>query len=254
MIASVASSFATLLRQHRIAAGLSQEELADRAGLSARAISDLERGVHRVPYRATMHLLSSALALTDQSQAAFAGSVRRQRGSPKTASTDLASASTFESVAEPIALDEVHAATSDRRIPLAPGTFPRALTSFVGRERETAAVRRLLMDGPDSRCLVTLTGPPGIGKTRLALQVASELNGDISDAAWFIPLASIRDPGLLAAVIAQALGVHEATDQPFLERLIAFLTPRSALLVLDNFEQILAAAPIVLRCSPNAHG
>jgi predicted ATPase/DNA-binding CsgD family transcriptional regulator/transcriptional regulator with XRE-family HTH domain len=245
MIAPVVASFATLLRQHRIAAGLSQEELAERAGLSARAISDIERGVHRAPYRETVRLLSAALSLADQSHAAFVGSVRRQRGPPGSASPDLPTASSLEWFDESTSLAAAHSTATKHDVARAQGNLPRSLTSLIGRERETAAVRGLLMREPEYGCLVTLTGPPGTGKTRLALRVAAVMSGDIADGVWFIPLASIRDPNLVAAVIARALSVHGATNQSLLERLISFLGPRSALLVLDNFEQILAAAPVI---------
>ncbi len=90
--------------------------------------------------------------------------------------------------------------------------------------------------------LLTLTGPGGIGKTRLALAVAERMTPDFSDGVAFVPLAPIRDPGLVVVAVAQALGLQDLGSRPLAERLIDFLRPRQKLLVLDNFEQVLDAA------------
>jgi predicted ATPase/DNA-binding CsgD family transcriptional regulator len=119
--------------------------------------------------------------------------------------------------------------------------LPRFLTPLVGREREVAALQALLMH-PESP-LVTLVGPGGVGKTRLVVRVASEIAGAFSDGVGFVPLAPIRDAALVMPTIAQALGVREAGDRPLADQLIALLRERALLLVLDNLEQVLAAAP-----------
>jgi predicted ATPase len=124
------------------------------------------------------------------------------------------------------------------------GALPTPLTSFVGREREVAAVSALLR-GDDAR-LVTLTGPGGIGKTRLAVQVAGEVSDAFPDGVWFVDLAPIADPRFVAGAVAQALGVREASDETLIQRLQAFLRGRRLLLVLDNFEQVLEAAALVI--------
>jgi non-specific serine/threonine protein kinase len=93
--------------------------------------------------------------------------------------------------------------------------------------------------------LLTLIGPPGVGKTRLGLQVAADLSGDFPDGVYFVPLAPIRDPGLVVSTIAQALNVAETGGQPLLDTLKAYLTERQSLLFLDNFEQIVEAAPLM---------
>ena len=121
--------------------------------------------------------------------------------------------------------------------------LPVPLTSFVGREREIAAVAGLLRR-PGVR-LVTLTGPGGVGKTRLAIRVAEEVATDFPDGVWFVALAPVRDPALVAATIAQALGVRETAARTVEEGLREFLRERRALLVLDNFEHLLDAAPLV---------
>jgi predicted ATPase len=94
--------------------------------------------------------------------------------------------------------------------------------------------------------LLTLTGPGGVGKTRLGLQVAADLLGDFSDGACFVSLGSIDDPGLLVPTIARALGLKEAGERLLIERLKAHLRDERLLLFLDNFEQVASAAPLVL--------
>jgi predicted ATPase/class 3 adenylate cyclase len=124
-----------------------------------------------------------------------------------------------------------------------PHTLPAQPTALLGREAELAAVRALLQE--DGVRLVTLTGPGGTGKTRLAIQIGAELIETFPDGVWFVPLAAITDPDLVIPAIAQPLGVRENPDQPLLTTLQEYLESRSALLVLDNFEQVTAAAPRV---------
>jgi non-specific serine/threonine protein kinase len=121
--------------------------------------------------------------------------------------------------------------------------LPAPLTTFVGRDHETAAIVSLLCQ--EEVRLVTLTGPGGVGKTRLALQVAGELATQFRDGVIFIPLASVADPDLVPATIAGALGVREAAGRSLLDRLVTFLSERSLLLVVDNFEHLAAAAPLL---------
>jgi predicted ATPase/class 3 adenylate cyclase len=141
-------------------------------------------------------------------------------------------------------------------IPDLPADFPslRALdprranlpvqpTDFIGREREVAEVCGLLRR--DGVRLVTLTGPGGTGKTRLGIQVAAELLDEFSDGVAFVALAPISDPALAASAIAQALEVKESGGTPLIESLKAYLREKQLLLVLDNFEQIADAAPLV---------
>ena len=123
------------------------------------------------------------------------------------------------------------------------GSLPRPLTSFIGREHELAQARRLLA----ASCLVTLTGPGGSGKTRLGIALATEVAGDYPDGVFFVPLAPVRDPGLVPSTIAQSLGLQEARDRPLMDHLVSQLRERKILLVLDNFEHLLAAAPAVAR-------
>ena len=133
-----------------------------------------------------------------------------------------------------------------------PGTVVRLhrLTSFVGRERELATVRRLLAEGR----LITLTGPGGIGKTRLALEMAAGLADAYPDGVHVVSLTGLADPSLVPAAIAGVLGVREAGSRPLVESLIEHLRTKTTLLVLDNFETVLPAAADVatlLAACPN---
>src|SRR4051794_13280914 len=203
-------SFADLLRQHRLAAGLTQEELAERAGTSARGVSDLERGARSHPHRETVRLLADALGLSGPARAAFV------RAAPR-------------AIGHPIARSERMAAH-----------LPVPLTPLIGRHQERAVLTTLLREGEVR--LVTLTGPGGVGKTRLALAVAADLLEDFPDGVWFVDLSPLTDPALVIPAIAKSLGLHETNGQPVLESLISALQHRVLLLLLDNFEHVQAAA------------
>src|SRR5215213_11087663 len=121
--------------------------------------------------------------------------------------------------------------------------LPTQPTPLVGREREVAQVCERLRS-PAVR-LLTLTGPGGTGKTRLGLQAAAELIDEFEGGTFFVPLAPITDPALVAPTIARALGLTETGDQTPEELLRDYLRDRQTLLLLDNFEQVLGAAPLV---------
>jgi predicted ATPase/DNA-binding XRE family transcriptional regulator len=220
-------TFGDLLRQHRQAAGLTQEELAEQANLSLRAISDLERGIKQHPRRQTLQLLAAALNLSPDERA----QLERAGGKPAPrvpASSSAARTAPTIMGYRPTGLQ--------RNLPL-------QITSFIGRERELRQLESLLWKAGIR--LVTLTGPGGSGKTRLALQVAASLVDDFADGVYFVNLAPVTTPELVPAAIAGALQVKELAGQPPLESVKEHLHQRSTLLILDNFEHLLAAAPVV---------
>src|SRR5215211_1814913 len=200
---AAAASFGELLRGYRAAAGLSQEQLAERAGLSARAVSDLERGAHRAPYPHTVAQLAAALGLAPADRARLEGAVRRRRG-PR--------------------------AAVDVPAPAPRHNLPAQLTSFVGREREVADVVGLL----GGARLVTLVGAGGSGKTRLALAAAEGLLARYPDGVRLAELAGLAEPVLVPQAVAAASGVKEEPGDELTATLIAALRERALLLLLDN--------------------
>ena len=129
-----------------------------------------------------------------------------------------------------------------------PNNLPLQLTSFIGREREIAEAKRALAETR----LLTLTGSGGVGKTRLSLQVAAEVLDAFPDGVWFVALAPLSDPALVAPAIVDALKLNEATRAPATDVLSDYLRDKQLLLVLDNFEQLMGAAPLVKTLLVNA--
>jgi predicted ATPase/DNA-binding XRE family transcriptional regulator len=205
-----------LLRRLRDAAGLTQEELAERAGVSARTISDVERGLREGVYRETAERIATALGLAADQRVRFEAAARRRRPG---------------------------AAGPDERAGFAMAVPPVPLTRLIGRERELAEIVAILRDRQAR--LVTLTGMGGIGKTRLALAAAAVLAGDYPDGVCFVPLAQTRDAALVASLVARALGVSPARE-PVVDLIASRLGTRRVLLVLDTFERVLDAAPLVV--------
>ncbi len=122
-------------------------------------------------------------------------------------------------------------------------TLPIPSTPLVGRDQEVAAAANTLQRA-DVR-LLTLTGPPGIGKTRLALAAAAALHGEFVDGVYFVNLAPVSDANLVLPTIAQSMGHRSASARPLIQELYDYLANRRVLLVLDNFEQVIEAAPAV---------
>ncbi|MGB6713676.1 MAG: helix-turn-helix domain-containing protein [Candidatus Cybelea sp.] len=212
------SDFGGLLRRYRLAAGLSQETLAERARLSPYGISALERGYRLNPQRETLELLSGALALNAEERRAFEAAAARpsrprRRGSGVT-------------------VGPWPSATS--------ALLPLALTRLVGRDQELREIAELL----DEHRFVTLTGSGGIGKTQTALRAASAAS-DNFETVYFAALASIDDPSLVTVAIAYALGVQAVPNHPLIETLTAFLRHKAVLLVLDNCEHVVTEAAVV---------
>jgi predicted ATPase/DNA-binding XRE family transcriptional regulator len=212
-----------LLRRLRTAAALSQEALAERAGISARAVGDLERGVHQAPRLETVRLLADALDLGPQERAALLAAAR------------------------PAVMDE----SPRRERVLSILSLPRPPSRLIGRERELVALEILLAQ--DYPWLVTLTGPGGTGKTRLAQEVVVRVADQFPDGVWFVDLSPLTDANLVVSTMAATLGVPEGRAS--LEtRLHGFLGVKRALLVLDNFERVVAAAPGIAAILAHAPG
>jgi predicted ATPase/transcriptional regulator with XRE-family HTH domain len=210
--------FGVRLKKLREVAGLTQEELASRAGLTAKAVSALERGERRRPYPHTVRSLSEALELPDAERASLLAAVP---GRGEKASTPATGAP--------------------------PTVLPTPTTALVGRERDVETVVALIGQ-PEIR-LLTLTGTGGVGKTRLATEAAraSLAAGVFPDGIVFVALASLGDAALVIPTIARSLPTAgEAEGRSPRESLRAYLRDKRLLLVLDNFEHLLGAAPEVV--------
>jgi predicted ATPase/transcriptional regulator with XRE-family HTH domain len=220
------SSFGVLLKRYRLAAGLSQEALAARARLSTRAISDLERGIKHRPRFGTLELLTEALSLPAQQRALLQASARPEMAPAPAVPRPMSSIS----------------------------GLPSAPTPLIGRDQERS--RALACLRSSSGRLLAITGPSGVGKTRLALQLVEDLSADFSDGVAFVALAPVRDAALVPEVLGQALHLHEQIGRPMTEQIRAFLQHKQLLLVLDNFEHLLEAVPFVadlLASCPRLH-
>jgi predicted ATPase/DNA-binding CsgD family transcriptional regulator/transcriptional regulator with XRE-family HTH domain len=213
--------FSGLLRQLRAEAGLTQGELAKAAGLSPRSVSDLERGINRTARKDTAVRLAGALGLADPVRSLFVAAALGRMGAVQVLAAGRGQAPR-ESLAPARGLHG----------------FVPALTSFVGRAGPVSQVAALL----ERSRLVTVTGPGGAGKSRLAVEVARQVAGRFDDGVWLAELAPVRDPALVPAVVAAALGVREQPGLPAAVMLARVLARRQLLLVLDNCEHVIGAA------------
>jgi len=207
------TTLAQLLRRLRLAAGLTQEELAEAAGISTRSVSDIERGVSRTTRKDTARLIADALRLSGPGRELFEVTARGG------------------------------ALGSGQDEPPQPGRLPVPSTPLVGRDDDIRSVCGRLRQ-PEVR-LVTITGLGGVGKTRTALDVARRLEADFPDGIFFANLAAVHDGRLVLASIAQATGIHDRGPDPLEQHIAERLHPLHALLLIDNFEQVVDHAHIL---------
>ena len=199
---------AARLRARRATLGLTQAELAERAGVSERAVSDIERGLRRVVYRETTRRLVAALELSGSEAADFEAAARGRAMRPE-----------------------------DRPLPVTPSTLTLPRTRLIGRAEEVEMATRLVMN-PDVR-LVTLVGPGGVGKTRIAVELGASLMDQFDGGVVFVSLANLRDPELVLPAIAGALKARVGSIAALGEH----LRGRRVLLILDTVEHLLGVAP-----------
>lgn len=209
-----ADAFGQWLKQRRKALDLTQDELARQVGCATSMLQKIEAGDRR-PSAQMARSLARKLGIASEQYAAFVEFARS--GHRATAGASFHS----------------------------PGNLAAPATPLIGRAHDVAAVCRRLMH-EDTR-LLTLVGPPGIGKTRLALQVAAEARDRFDDGVFFVALAPIADPDLVAPTIVQTLGLTESSRQSPVDRLSEYLRDKLVLLVLDNLEQVVTAAPTIAR-------
>jgi predicted ATPase/transcriptional regulator with XRE-family HTH domain len=218
-LASRSTRFASRIRTLRAGAGLTQAELAESAGVSERTISDLERGLRTTIYPATARQLARALDIRGDDLSAFLSEARGREGEP--------------------ALPGIAPLPSEQR-----SRLPVPLTRLLGREAEVAAILALIKDS--GARLVTLVGPGGIGKTRIAIEVAASAQKDFPGGTSFVSLSDADDPEMVLPLIGTAAGLTSVSGDLHLALAQRFTEGR-ALVVLDTLEHLVAAAPALSR-------
>jgi predicted ATPase len=216
--------FGPWLRRRRRELDLTQDQLAQHVGCAADTVRKLEAGMRR-PARAMVERLGICLSVPVEERNTFLAAARAGRAPS-------------DRTLPPIPTPPVTNATTTLS---RTNHLPALMTSFIGREWEVATIGTRLRT-PDLR-LITLTGAGGVGKTRLALQIGSALHDAFPNGVWFVDLAPISDPALVLPTMAQAISVREQHGTPIVETLRTVLREQQLLVLLDNFEQLLLAAP-----------
>lgn len=211
-------SFGQWVKQRRKALDMTQYALARRVGCALSTLQKIEVDT-RQPSQQMAELLAEHLELAPDERATFLYLARHQAN------------------AAPLVLSVISTTHNPN------ANLPTPLTALIGREWEVATIHASLLR-PEVR-LLTITGPPGIGKTRLGLQVATELQGSFADGVCFVALAPVSDANFVIATIIRTLGIKDTGNQSPLAQLKAYFRHKQSLLVLDNFEHVLSAAPLI---------
>lgn len=228
------TAFGAWLRQRRKEAGLTSKELAQGVGCSIATIEKMEGGIRR-PSRQIAELIADYFGIANDERQAFVQFARSDDSGEQMRNLDeAASRAPWRILYSLRALNTLRSR---------PNNLPAQRTALVGREQEVAALVAGLRR-PDVR-LFTVTGPPGIGKTRLALQAATDLLEEFQDGAFFVPLSAVSDAESVAPMIALTLRVPQQAGNSTRDNLVEYLRHKQMLLVLDNYEQVLGAAALV---------
>jgi predicted ATPase/transcriptional regulator with XRE-family HTH domain len=229
------TTFGQWLRQRRHELDLTQEAVAEATRCSSDTIRKIESGKRR-PSRQIAELLADFLDVEPQARPAF---VLWARGMAHPAPPAPATLTTEGPRTVPTDVQSQRATLSASAV----SSLPLLPTPLVGRERDLTHAKTLLWRSTTR--LLTLVGPPGIGKTSLGVSLAQIIQADFKDGPLYIPLGPVSDPALVAATLAEALGVRETPSRSLLDSLQSALRDKQMLIVLDNFEHVVQAAPLI---------
>ena len=242
MLINKGISFGDWLKQSRREYDLTQFDLADRIGCSVATIQKIEAGVRR-PSRQVAQLLADFFRVGEVDRSSFIQFARGTSAIADADDLDFDAPLDADGATSPVLVQEQPQAVEPAPRKAA-GNLSVPITPLVGREQEIAELRERLASGRAR--LLTLTGPPGIGKTRLAIEAALQVLDRFEDGVFFVALAPIRDYRLVAPAIVEALGLRDNGNLPSEDALKAYLQDKRMLLVLDNFEQVIDAASVVV--------